>query len=696
MNSEVPCAKCGAHNPGSSQFCSLCFARLNTYTPAAPAAVGTQVSPGHVVPFPDQAYKPVPERALEPLVPDGIPVASEPFAPATIPVAFEPFAPAAAPVGLEPLASVATPVGHDPFPHAYDAELANVDVQQVYRKPTEYQSVFSALAVDTIQVPNGHHNGIEAPAPVYETATQPEPFEGLVPVGQVDSPTIDEWDAPLPFETVGYVEPDQAVHESIQEPSVHHEAYTPVFQIPPQTASPEETSSGDFGPVIQFPASPYANGFPPPSQEVTLAVAPVVEQPQIAPPREIATQSESFAVTFDPSFEPTYESEAEDIDSLAVRWPWKYLVAFLAAAFIIPLTLALFIVPNVSIKAASNAAFTIQIFGYLAAIAVAAAIVKQRGDRNWAAFGLRREQNSLDHALWGAGFGLVIFAVWTPIGLLLNGGRFGLDAMIRSIVGESSAIGLVLAGMVVVVGAPLIEEIYFRSMLFAKIFARFGKWAALIGTTVIFTAVHGSLIIIPILIMGFALAWKRLTRPLWYTIGAHAAWNLVVMSLGAYLVLGPPATFTSDDGAYSVRHRLVWERAEDMEIKGPEGGIDLALSNPRGSYIELGHVNLLPMNPDEVLPAVLQTATTDSFEGITAQPGTPTKTSRIFDGFPIVWEVQSEGVHDDVGKIKTHAVAAMHAGSGTMYIFSMACAVRDCGYANEEFESILKSFSLNR
>lgn len=106
-----------------------------------------------------------------------------------------------------------------------------------------------------------------------------------------------------------------------------------------------------------------------------------------------------------------------------------------------------------------------------------------------------------------------------------------------------------LFAMVALVAVPaLCEEIFIRGLFFRGLLARFGPWRALILSTLVFAALHGTTAqAIMMLLTGLyfgAVVW--LTGSVWAGVIAHAANNLVVLGVRFYLgermiELRPPA-----------------------------------------------------------------------------------------------------------------------------------------------------------
>jgi membrane protease YdiL (CAAX protease family) len=67
---------------------------------------------------------------------------------------------------------------------------------------------------------------------------------------------------------------------------------------------------------------------------------------------------------------------------------------------------------------------------------------------------------------------------------------------------------LVVGAFVVIVVAPICEELFFRGFLFRILRTRMSFWLAAVADGVIFGLVHGSFIILPVLaVLGVALCW---------------------------------------------------------------------------------------------------------------------------------------------------------------------------------------------
>jgi hypothetical protein len=97
----------------------------------------------------------------------------------------------------------------------------------------------------------------------------------------------------------------------------------------------------------------------------------------------------------------------------------------------------------------------------------------------------------------------------------------------------TDAVGVVLLVLVVVVLAPVIEELFFRGLLLRSLERRVGRWGALIISSLVFGAVHlQALQFLALTVIGLVLGWLtqhfgRLGPAIW----AHVAFNGVATAL---------------------------------------------------------------------------------------------------------------------------------------------------------------------
>jgi len=107
------------------------------------------------------------------------------------------------------------------------------------------------------------------------------------------------------------------------------------------------------------------------------------------------------------------------------------------------------------------------------------------------------------------------------------------DAMIRFLVANQSAWARIVAGILVVVIAPVTEELIFRGLLYGVVRRYGGRMAAIFTTSLLFAAIHSNFaVMLPLFLLavGLALAYE-LTGSLWTPIVMHTAFNAISFAL---------------------------------------------------------------------------------------------------------------------------------------------------------------------
>jgi uncharacterized protein len=101
----------------------------------------------------------------------------------------------------------------------------------------------------------------------------------------------------------------------------------------------------------------------------------------------------------------------------------------------------------------------------------------------------------------------------------------------RQLTEKATGWGVLLLGVVVVLGAPLIEELFFRGLLLRSLQARFSNWLALVVSSVLFGLAHFQLLQLPALVMFGLLAGvlAQRTKRLGMAIFAHVGFNLATV-----------------------------------------------------------------------------------------------------------------------------------------------------------------------
>ena len=375
-------------------------------------------------------------------------------------------------------------------------------------------------------------------------------------------------------------------------------------------------------------------------------------------------------------------------------WKFRHLWLIGASAWGIPYCATWTLVKGKTGADLVTGVLAVQVAAYLiAALALACLVhIVQRGD--WASVGLNRtERTPLDFAL-GAGLGFALITLFLG-GVYVLTGSFEMDFLTRYMLGGTSGPGAMLGAIVLIVGAPVIEEVYFRGLLYDR-FARWGVAAAIIGTALLFTVAHGvGIWDPPRLLVGLALGLARRTKSLWFTIAAHAAWNGAIVFLAVFMMTGSGHVFTSSDGSFTLRHPAKWERMEQAEQSGPQGASELVLTSPAGSF--LGVVSF-PMRPD-VNRWNLKTFVQQAQGTLPLPPGI------TMGGFEETYDVPGPMVTSyeatlqisdpALGQGSARMVFVLNEGSPSIVMLVMACPTEDCGKAEPEFQSMLKSLQFS-
>lgn len=140
--------------------------------------------------------------------------------------------------------------------------------------------------------------------------------------------------------------------------------------------------------------------------------------------------------------------------------------------------------------------------------------------------------------LWGVPIGVVVQLVF--IRLLyaalkaLGVDTSDLERPARQLTDQAqNRFGVLLLVVVVVVGAPLVEELFFRGLVMRAMGARWSDWLAIGGSAVLFALIHFQPLQFPgLLLFGVVLGYcAHRTRRLGMSILAHAAFNATTVFL---------------------------------------------------------------------------------------------------------------------------------------------------------------------
>lgn len=461
-------------------------------------------------------------------------------------------------------------------------------------------------------------------------------------------------------------------------------------------------------PITAFePAPPVAPPPPPAVPPRTLRPAPVVKKkPAPEPVPEIESKpplAPYFATAAPAAATAAPTGFAETIATPTVvparqrpgaEWSGWHLLLVGVCAWLLPIVLTFKMAGNFEGRGMLDAAMAIQVGGYLVGGLAIAFLVYRYQYGDWDSVGLRKTELSFFEMAQGFGLGAVLIGSFVG-GVYLVTQQLDVDGLVRALVGATTGPGFVLGALVVVVGAPVIEEIYFRGMLFNRALRKSGFAAAVIVTTILFVLAHGSgLLDPPRLLLGLSLALVRRNKSVWFTIGGHAAWNLGVVLLGILLLSGPAHVFTAADGSFTLRHPPKWDRLE--EVEGLESDLDLVLTTPAGAFIGVGRSELAPGVNRTNLGSVLSQA-----QGALPMPpgmrmGRIRETNIVRGSLAKTYESAIEIEDPMLGRGKARMVAVVRDGSTKLMIAVMACPEAECAAADADFDAMLRSVSFRR
>jgi membrane protease YdiL (CAAX protease family) len=160
-------------------------------------------------------------------------------------------------------------------------------------------------------------------------------------------------------------------------------------------------------------------------------------------------------------------------------------------------------------------------------------LVSSRGV-DWSAFGLALERRDIFPGL-ALGLGaqvILVPALYYPILLFRDDLDVSADA--RELVAKADGLGVALLVLVVVIGAPVVEELFFRGLALRAFEQRLGRRLGLGVSALVFGLVHFQPLQFPALAMfGLIAGWLaqrdgRLGRAIWAHVGFNA-WTVGVL-----------------------------------------------------------------------------------------------------------------------------------------------------------------------
>lgn len=278
------------------------------------------------------------------------------------------------------------------------------------------------------------------------------------------------------------------------------------------------------------------------------------------------------------------------------------------------------------------------------------------------------------HALViGVSVGAVLSTVLVVAQRLAVGHLIG-DPVARLIVSDGTPARVVEAILVMVVAAPVVEEIVFRGILLESLRNR-GERLALVVSSVLFAIAHlNPAELVYYTAMGAVLGRRYQRRGLRCSMAAHAAFNGALVVVALLTTLGPARTFNFEGASF--RLPSVWHQAEVA------GSPTVSIAGPGGSGINVRAQGLAPgqvFNPNR---AVTQAASGDA----PLPPGMAI-TSAALATYPA-----GEGVLIHVTIGSQQGEVFLVSGGGELWILSLA----DEGSprAQTDFASMLESLKL--
>jgi membrane protease YdiL (CAAX protease family) len=148
-------------------------------------------------------------------------------------------------------------------------------------------------------------------------------------------------------------------------------------------------------------------------------------------------------------------------------------------------------------------------------------------------FGLRFGARDPLYAVVGVAAQVASYVLYLPIFLIFDLDSDDLAEPARDMTDRADgAWGVVILVLVVGIGAPIFEEIFYRGLLQRSLMRRMGDWPAVIITAVVFGAVHFQLLQFPALAaFGLVVGVLALrTGRLGPSIFAHMGFNLITVA----------------------------------------------------------------------------------------------------------------------------------------------------------------------
>ncbi|MFP5527416.1 CPBP family intramembrane glutamic endopeptidase [Peptococcus simiae] len=160
------------------------------------------------------------------------------------------------------------------------------------------------------------------------------------------------------------------------------------------------------------------------------------------------------------------------------------------------------------------------------------AVMLRRSGRHWADIGLRPiSARSAMRSIAAGGLILIVMAGFIQvINLFLPDGlpAQNVEAFFHM---ASPRVAFAISFILMVVAAPIVEELFFRGYLYQAFAARLSPQSAMLVTSLIFGLVHGDVYrLLPLAVGGYFLNLVAVReRTILASMFAHAAWNAVML-----------------------------------------------------------------------------------------------------------------------------------------------------------------------
>ena len=124
---------------------------------------------------------------------------------------------------------------------------------------------------------------------------------------------------------------------------------------------------------------------------------------------------------------------------------------------------------------------------------------------------------------------LLVPLIYLPLQQFVS--KHDLEAPVRRVTNSAHGAGFIALAIVVVVGAPVVEELFFRGLVLRSLQRRFGDVWAVVGSAMLFGVAHFEPLQLPALVglgvvLGVMAVYNKRLGP---SIFAHAGFNLVTM-----------------------------------------------------------------------------------------------------------------------------------------------------------------------